>query len=222
MGNIKDLLIYKVLREVYYWLLQPFIDLAKRIKGVTKDHVCEKKLGITTVGNSPVNDDVTLFRDSAVYMPTPYNMVEKILESLRFEPDDIFVDLGCGKGRIIFSVAAKKLKKIIGIEARNDMFEIAKLNLKNLKARNTPVEVVNTDVAAFDMREGTVFFMFSPFGRNTQMMVMENIRKSLAANPRKIRIICYGGPDLAMLEGCGWLERETRTSGGQINVWRSK
>lgn len=64
--------------------------------------------------------------------------------------------------------------------------------------------------------------MFQPFGKKTQLKVVENIRNSLGTNPRKVRIISYGGPDLDVLEGCDWLVHEKRIGNGQINVWCAK
>jgi len=221
MINIKDLLIYKILRTTAGWALGPFISLIRKLRDVARDHFCEKRLGIRTVGNSPVKEDVTMFKDSITYVPTPYNVIEKMLEKLQFGSRDVFVDLGCGKGRIIFSVAENKLKKVIGIEARKDLFDIASENLKNAKLKNTPVEIFNEDVANFDMRDGTVFFMYQPFGKNTQIKVIDSIKKSLAANPRTVRIVCYGGPDLDTLEGCDWLAHESRIANSQVNTWSS-
>ena len=222
MADIKSLLAYKILRTTAGWALEPFSDLIRRLRAVTEDHFREKKLGIDTAGSASVKNDVTLFKDSSSYVPTPYKDMEKMFAGLDLGPDDVFVDLGCGKGRVIFSVAAKRLKKVIGVEARRDMFEIASRNLKGLKIKNTPVEIVHADAASFDMREGTVFFMFQPFGKRTRSKVMGNIKDSLGHNPRKVRIVCYGGPDSDALEDCDWLARESRIADAGIDIWCSR
>ena len=222
MLSVKDLLVYKILRTTAGWTIRPFINLARRIRDVTRDHFCEKRLGIRTTGYSLAKEDVTLFKDSVVYLPTPYEFIKKTLEKLQFGTDDVFIDLGCGKGRIMFSVAEKRLKKVIGVEARKDLFAIASDNLKKAKRKNTPVEIFNTDAASFDMREGTVFFLFDPFGKNTLAKVIQNIKKSLAADPRKIRIVCLGCPDLNTIEGSEWLACESSLEGGMIKTWSSR
>ena len=108
MLNIKNLLIYKILRATAGWFLGPFIALSCKLRDLTKDHFREKKLGINTVGNDPVKNDVTFFKDSVIYVPTPYHVIKNMLESIALDPEDVFVDLGCGKGRVIFSAAEKK------------------------------------------------------------------------------------------------------------------
>ncbi|MCX5685990.1 MAG: hypothetical protein NTW09_00745, partial [Candidatus Omnitrophica bacterium] len=71
MIHIKELLVYKILRMIAKWALGPFFDLARKLRDVTKDHIHEKRLGINTVGNDPVKNDVTIFKDSITYVPTP-------------------------------------------------------------------------------------------------------------------------------------------------------
>lgn len=226
MARIKELLVYKIVRGVYYWLknvfLKPFFDLNHKIKEITRDHIHERTLGINTVDNSHVKKDATMFKDSFPYEPTPYKVIEKMLSQLCLSADDVFVDLGCGKGRVIFSVATKRLKKVIGVETRKDIFDVAVSNAKNLKIKNTPVEVINSDVATFDMTGGTIFFMANPFGINTQKRVMENIRNSLKSKPRMVRVICCNGPDLDALINCDWLVREENFGDIGLTIWRSK
>lgn len=226
MVNIKGWLVYKILREIKNWFIKtflyPFINLTRNIKNITKEHFSEKKLDIETIGDSLVNVDITTYKDSTRYSPTPYDIIEKILTHLQLGPDDVFVDIGCGKGRVIFSVGTQRLKKVIGVEAREDMFEIAMQNLKNVKVKNTPVKIVNVDVTNFDMKEGTVFFMYAPFGKETSAKVISNIKDSLAVNPRKIRIVCYEGPDLNKFEVHDWLTHEGKIANNRVNTWRTK
>lgn len=221
--KIKDLLVYKILRVIYRWsinfFLQPFISLARELKKTTKTHFFEKRLGIETDRSSVITKDITMFKDSHRYEPTPYDVIEQMFEYIQFSKDDVFVDLGCGKGRVVCLAATKNLKKVIGVEAREDMADVARQNLRNLKLKKTPLEIVQSDVATFDMSDGTVFFMYAPFGKNTQLKVMENIKNSIAVKPRNIRIVCYGGPDLNTIDGCEWLTYEGRPVGHSLNIW---
>ena len=55
-----------------------------------------------------------------------YDIIKKILNSLKLKRENIFVDIGCGKGRILFLVATENIKKIVGIELRKKLVDIAK------------------------------------------------------------------------------------------------
>jgi len=224
---MKKLLVYKILRVIRNWLRDDFLrslrSLAYRIRIAADEHFWDKRLGIKTDYNLLAQEDTTALKDSCHYEPTPYHVIESILNRLKFGSDDVFVDLGCGKGRVVLSVAKKKLKKIIGLEAHKDIFNIARDNLEKIKVKNTPVEILNADVTTFDMKEGTIFFMFNPFGMATQKCVIERIGNSLITNPRQVRIICYAGPNISNIDGYDkWLEHENRFSDIHVDVWHSK
>ena len=82
MRNIKELLVYKILRTVYNWFLQPFRNLAHRIRTVTSDHFWEKRIGIKTVNSSFVQNDTTMFKDNGGYAPTPYRVIDRYNETI--------------------------------------------------------------------------------------------------------------------------------------------
>ncbi len=69
--------------------------------------------------------------------------------------------------------------------------DAARINLRKAKSNHTPVEIVDSDAAVFEAKEGTVFFMFNPFGKMTLEKVIKNIRQSLLTNPRKTHIAYY-------------------------------
>jgi predicted RNA methylase len=230
MLSIRESLAYKVLKEIYLWFfeyfIRPFRDLVYRIRIVTDEHLWERRLNIKTTGDSPVRKDMTKFGDSYDYAPIPYHVIKVILDQEPFGPGDVFVDLGCGKGRAILIFATKKFKKVIGIEMRKDMFDTAIENLERSKGKNTPVEIINADVAVFDMQEGTVFFMFNPFGFDTQEYIIKNIKGSLIVNPRQVKIIHVYGSNASAIDDFGnFLDHEKRYSffrSLKVDVWRFK
>ena len=109
---------------------------------------------------------------------TLYGRLEKMIKYLKPTLNDVFVDLGCGRGRVVFFVAAHKLKKVIGVELDKELFDIAQNNLRNLKINRTPVSLVNIDAANFAVKEETIFYMFNPFGPETLEKVLQNIKES--------------------------------------------
>src|SRR5262249_54878841 len=51
-----------------------------------------------------------------VYVPTPQNVVDKMLEMAKITKDDVVFDLGCGDGRIVNTAAKKVGAKGVGID----------------------------------------------------------------------------------------------------------
>jgi predicted RNA methylase len=137
-------------------------------------------------------------------------------------PDDVFIDIGCGAGRVIFFIAAQNLKKVIGVELNEELIDAARQNYRALKLRNSPVEIVCADAAVFNMDEGTIFFMYNPFGYKTLRKVVANIKKSIEASPRKIRIVYYGLWHRHLLDDEDWLELEKEMDRGEILIWHNK
>lgn len=215
-------------------LLKVLLTAARRcyryVKGVTRKEFAtaldgyagDKKLGIDT---GYYNEIVTQnsYGDSVRYEPTKYSDIQRIIDYLKLNENDVFVDYGCGKGRVIASIAALKIKKVIGIELDDEMIKIARKNICNLKIKNTGVEVINKDANNFNPIEGTIFFLFNPFGQRTLQMVLKKIEGSLDKNPRSIKVVYHNSTGVNILEDLNWLELdgEIENSAYPTSVWRN-
>jgi SAM-dependent methyltransferase len=60
-----------------------------------------------------------------VWVPTPYSLVEKMLDLAKVTPQDYVMDLGSGDGRNVIA-AAKRGARAHGVEYNPDMVELAK------------------------------------------------------------------------------------------------
>jgi SAM-dependent methyltransferase len=93
-----------------------------------------------------------------IWVPTPDQLVKKMLEVAEVTNKDILIDLGSGDGRTVIA-AAKLGAHAIGIEFNQDM-----VNLSVLKAKEAGVEVLTkficTDLFEYDLSEATVITMF--------------------------------------------------------------
>ena len=59
------------------------------------------------------------------YGETPYFTLEKVLDRLSIDKNDVFVDLGCGKGKTVFFVSSKYGIKSAGIDIMPTYIDIA-------------------------------------------------------------------------------------------------
>jgi precorrin-6B methylase 2 len=181
------------------------------------------KLGIETDGyNLTVGQDISFYGDMESYSVTFYGRLQKAVKYLKLTPDDVFVDLGCGKGRVVFFIATHTLKKVIGVELDKGLFINAQKNLTNLKVKRTPVTFFNTDAAKFDLSEASIIYMFNPFGYKTVEKTMQNLKKSLDETPRKIRIVYYAPTHKDLLDSQDWLVREGQVEDENCLVWCNK
>lgn len=222
--NIRNWLAYKILVEVkntYISILKQIHYCIRRIISITREHYYDKRLGIRTSDTCFFKEDPSSHKDGQIYQPTSYQRLEAMIDYLKLRQDDVFIDLGCGKGRAIFLVATQKLKKVVGVEVREELADIAKENLKNLRSNKTPIEIFNADAADFDVRDGTAFFMFNPFGDKTLAKVVDNVKASLRTNPRNIRIVYYNPAHRHLLNSQDWLAPEGEIDKTGIFVWRN-
>src|SRR5213594_3991488 len=102
------------------------------------DRFWERRLGINTQGAKDVHQP-----DSYRYVTLAYSSIMKILVHVRLLPDDVLVDIGCGKGRVVCCASRFDCKEIVGVDIDKGLCEIAQANAKAVIGRQTPVRIVN-------------------------------------------------------------------------------
>jgi precorrin-6B methylase 2 len=177
----------------------------------------EWKLGIITRGLhvSEITNDEHVF-----YGTNSYSMIRKVLTTLAPNPDDVFVDLGSGKGRVVCVAARFPLKEVIGVDDDPEMCEEARRNAARVEGKRSSITIVKARAQEFDYRIGTMYFMFDPFGPKTMEQVLEKMREGLDANPRPVRIVYVMPAQESVLKRAGWLieyERWTTKTQGFID-----
>lgn len=93
-----------------------------------------------------------------VWVPTPQELVNKMLEIGRVTPDDYVIDLGSGDGRTVIS-AAKIGAKAVGIEYNADMVALSRENAKK-EGVGDKTEFLQADLYETDLSKATVITMF--------------------------------------------------------------
>ena len=93
-----------------------------------------------------------------VWVPTPQDLVDKMLDMAKVKPEDFVIDLGSGDGRTVIS-AAKRGAHALGIEYNPDMVELSKRNATREGVSNK-AEFVQADIFESDFSKATVITMF--------------------------------------------------------------
>ena len=113
---------------------------------------------------------------------------DKIMANFDITPADAIVDYGSGKGGILISLSKYPFAKITGVEIAPELVEIAISNIRKLKINN--VEIECCDAADFkQLQEYNYFYFFDPFPCSIMEDVIDNIKKSILDQPRKVTII---------------------------------
>jgi predicted RNA methylase len=147
------------------------------------------------------------FADDTGYEPAKYPAVRACLRAARLTDRDVFFDIGCGMGRVLCMAARHPLQKCVGVEYMPSLAAVADRNLARLRGRRAPAEVWIGDACDFGYADGTVFFLYNPFGEQTMRRFIECLRHSLITRPRRIRIIYMTPLQGHVLSECRWLAR---------------
>ena len=150
------------------------------------------------------------------YTATDWITVRRGLAYLDIGPDDVFVDLGSGKGRVVLMAAMHPFKRVIGVELSAKLNTIARTNVERTiqRLRCQDVELVLADAAEYELPDDvTVVFLNNPFGRGPFEAVIRGLTASQERRPRTLRILYVAPYEDAALVATGRVRR--------VKYWRS-
>ena len=93
-----------------------------------------------------------------VWVPSPPETVEKMMEVGKITPQDFVIDLGSGDGRNVIA-AAKRGARGLGVEYNNDMVELSK-RIATKEGVGDRAQFVQGDMFAADFSKATVLALF--------------------------------------------------------------
>ena len=93
-----------------------------------------------------------------IWVPTPQELVEKMLDMAKVTPKDYVIDLGSGDGRTVIA-AAKRGAKALGIEYNPDMVELSKRNAAK-ESVSDRATFMKADLFEADLSQAQVITMF--------------------------------------------------------------
>lgn len=123
--------------------------------------------------------------DSGSYntVNSDYSMLDRILTKW-IEPDDIIIDVGCGKGRVIAWCKSKKLPNpIIGVELDP---EIASETQSRFKKYDN-IKIIAGSILDKFPANGSLYYLFNPFNEAIMQKFIEVMLSEMDADrPAKI------------------------------------
>jgi SAM-dependent methyltransferase len=140
-----------------------------------------------------------------------------VMQSLSIDPSAYtFVDLGCGKGRVLILAAEYTFKKIVGVEFVRELFDSARTNITKLQLKN--VELIFGDAATFEFPKGPVMlYLCNPFGSQIVREVAENARLSWIRDKRPLTVIYVNPLHAASFTNSAWTIVKSGNTWVQLN-----
>ena len=133
-------------------------------------------------------DDNYIFRSSS----SDSLFLDICLRYLSVSNKDSFLDIGCGKGKVLHQASKYNFSQIDGIEIVHQISKIARINFDKIKQSRT--KIFDIDAITFSKYSQYNFiYMYNPFPSEIMLRVIYKIAKSLKQNNREITLI-YNNP----------------------------
>ena len=153
----------------------------------------------------------------APYVPTPPDVVERMLELAQVTKSDTVYDLGCGDGRIPIAAAVKYGARGVGIDIDPRRIEESRANAKTAGVEHL-VEFRVEDVMKADVSQATVVTLYLLSSSNAKLRPI--LQSQLRSGSR---IVSH-----AFSMGTGWpadkIDQFTSERGDEVTLylWRIK
>ncbi len=128
--------------------------------------------------------DTTLIKQ-VPYVPTPQDVVEKMLELANVKSDDVVYVLGSGDGRIVITAAQKYGAHAVGVEINQELYRKSSDRIKEL-GLDDRAHIICEDMFEVSVHRATVVTLYLLTSFN------EKLRPKLESQLRPgARIVCH-------------------------------
>jgi SAM-dependent methyltransferase len=141
----------------------------------------------------------------------------RVVRRLRLGPQDVFLDIGCGAGRVACLVARSSISRVIGLDLDTRMVELATANAAGLRGRKSPIEIVHADATEFEVPDDVTWvYMHNPFGGEVMDAALRRMLASMDRRQRRMRLVYINPKEHEVVVGLG----RFRPSASMALGWR--
>lgn len=141
----------------------------------------------------PRDEDKNIRRtsSSSLYGEITFGSLDKVIQYLKLNKDDVFFDLGSGVGKVVMQVAmTTPVKKVVGVELSNSRYKEARKAARLLQSQGyvepRKYSFKNEDILETNLKNATVIYSCSTA---FPMKFMNKFTKKLGELKRPLRIV---------------------------------
>jgi SAM-dependent methyltransferase len=131
------------------------------------------------------------------YTPIAYRHLLPLIDRLPASKEHVFLDYGCGFGRVLVAAARRPYSSVLGVELVPEFAAAARKNIQRARGLKChDVRVIQADATTFDLPDSVnVLHFYNPFRGRVLDAVLRKIRESLDRNPRVIHTLYFNRDD---------------------------
>jgi hypothetical protein len=116
-----------------------------------------------------------------------YRILKEAVDAIAVSPDDVLVDVGCGRGRVLnWWLSLGWQNRMVGVELDPAVATATRRRLRRF--RN--VEIVTGDAVNLTPSDATICFLYNPFGRAVVQRWHDTVLNSKAPHLTVVYINC--------------------------------
>jgi hypothetical protein len=155
--------------------------------------------------------------DSNLYLPIRTCNARAAIRDLPIEhfPEYTFIDMGSGKGKMLFVAAEYPFRRVIGVEYSRKLHEQAVVNCSRYRhpMQKCPViEPIFGNAAEYRFPDDQlVVYLFNPFGPEVLGRMLRNLEQSMEEAPRHVVILMIWPEHWKMVAGLQSMQEYKKT-----------
>lgn len=137
-------------------------------------------------------------------------VLKRALRRLKVSDEDVFADIGCGKGRALVVASAFPFRRLVGVDLMRSHIEFSRRNLERVKCRR--FQLIHADALKVAYPEDiTICFLFKPFPEEMMLACLARMQARLRG------IIVMGTDRISRLPGYQITSRYRHRSAERFN-----
>lgn len=181
--------------------------------------VGDYRLGIRAGGTAQTSKPGSVY-----YASIGHRLIREVLDRLKLSENDEFLDIGCGKGRVLAITSSYPAKSIVGIEYEPSLAAVARKNV----GHRPNISIVEGAAENFDYSTITAAYAFNPVEPDVLDLILSKIKSDRLklrdgiASCFRMAYVMESPAQRAVFDSHPWLERYdnfTNRSGHIVSLY---
>lgn len=135
-----------------------------------------------------------------MYEPFPYKKLVYLFRKYPFKENDGFIDIGCGKGRVLIEASLHGCRNIYGVDLSEELLACANNNMKECQKKDSGL---NYQLLCMNAKDYTFspdinkVFLYNPFNLKILIKVLKALICSIEEKPREVTLFLGGSASIS-------------------------